>query len=342
MYSTFKPDRKAVLGWLREEDILERYTGVPVQWIGNRTEKFPSPFRRDRHPSCGYLRALPSGKIFLWDYSTHQRWDCFDVVALLNPTMGFQQILELVLKEFGIWGLASTTPPPVREQQILLADEPTMIAVRRRAWNLSDQLYWQTNGIRLDTCEKFNIAPIAQAWIDDKCVYGESKSDPGYCYQHGPGEYKLYFPLRPRSRTRFYSNGSWIFGKHCLPESGDHLMLSKSLKDTCLLHQHGFHSLPRPSEGYLFPEEEVLPYGDYFKHFWTMCDWDRAGCHSMWLERKTYNAIPVPLTTGWMNTTNYGAKDLTDYHAAFGAEKTTTLLSALHDRMQSLSLTTLR
>ena len=69
-----------LLNEITEEDIMEKYLGIPVNESTLTANSFCSPLRIDDSPTCNYWYNHV-GKLRFKDWSGHFHGDCFDVVA---------------------------------------------------------------------------------------------------------------------------------------------------------------------------------------------------------------------------------------------------------------------
>lgn len=108
--------------------------------------------------------------------------------------------------------------------------------------------FWDKLRIRKATLIKFNVEQV-----DSVNGYAYTNS---YIYLLPKGRYRVY---SPKSRMRFWGTmkQSDIFGLEQLPETGDLLIITKSLKDVMVLTEMGYNAISFSSET-VSPTKKVI------------------------------------------------------------------------------------
>ena len=109
-------------------------------------------------------------------------------------------------------------------------------------------------------------------------------------------------------------------GAHQLPAEGDLLVVTKSMKDVMCLYSLGLTAIAPNSENLFLTESQFEKLSKRFKKIVVFYDNDLPGIHNMNQIRKKFNidCIFIPRS--------YGAKDISDFHAKYGREKTLNLI----------------
>ncbi len=106
---------------------------------------YPSKFRRDKKPSCGFYLST-SGKIIYNDLSTAEKLDCFAFVSkLYNIT--FSDTIKRIALDFG---LITGNPTPMADKVIAGLQKfdrnykrETKIHFHSDKWNSENMAFWK-------------------------------------------------------------------------------------------------------------------------------------------------------------------------------------------------------
>ena len=102
---------------------------------------------------------------------------------------------------------------------------------KSRKWTLKDISFWNQFGITLTVLEQYNVEPVSHIFINDKILKCD---DYTYCFienKDGIQTYKIYQPFNKKYKWLNNHNSSVWQGWTQLPEKGDYLIITKSLKD---------------------------------------------------------------------------------------------------------------
>lgn len=322
MYDT-RPriSKEKILKYVSQEEIFKMYLTIsPVYGA-----RFKNPLRDDNNPDCVFY-IDGRGVIKFRDIAMGWNWDCFNVVEY-RYNLSFSEALSKIGTDFKlIDGEQIST-----EREIILKEplkpRKVIIEIKARQWNTVDRDYWLKNLIHKKTLEFYNVVPVRNYWINGDIKYFYSDNDPCYAYWFGPYEYILYMPLRKKGSVRFIQNvRNRLQGYDQLPESGDLLLLTKSLKDVMLAYEFGISSTATLGETTYLSNEQFSDLYNRFDTIISLLDFDRAGITAANRYRKQYEIQPFFLTNGRFNSIDYGAKDLTEFGSKFGEKDLLDLL----------------
>jgi hypothetical protein len=317
MYSTEKLDKEYILRRISPQDIMSFYLHVEVV-----IEKdILSPLRREGNPSARFYYDR-RGVLILKDYVGHFHGDCFNVVEHLYSE-SYQEALVRIAADFNLRGSVENKERVELLSLPVVVRDPRVISVKRQAWTEVDRLYWSAFGIKSSTLRKYHVSSISHGWLEDRIFYTYKESDVGYAYYFGKGRYKLYFPMR--DSYRFVSNTSTLQGYAQLPNLGEYLVITKSLKDVMLLSQYSIPAVAPSAEGKNLSESLLLELSLRFQHIVVLYDFDYAGIRGARKLRKLGLNV-LFLTNGRYGTVDYHAKDLSDFHKRYGEEALSSLL----------------
>lgn len=130
-------------------------------------------------------------------------------------------------------------------------------------------------------------------------------------------QWRIYIPKR--KEFRFIGNVSTktIQGYKQLPESGKLLVITKSMKDVCLLSTLGIPAVAPNSETQFVSDKMLDELRGRFKNIVLLYDSDITGVHFMNKIRKQHRDLIV-----CMIPRKYGAKDISDFYQKYGRSKT--------------------
>lgn len=285
-----------ILSKVTEYDIYAKYIGpFKVGMIYN------SPFRKDNNPSFGVYYSKKTRKLLFKDHGTGECGNVIKFVSLYTGLMNYDDILKDIVDKLNI---TSRTKLDSSKQYIPQTD--TVIGVVRQPFTTADKTYWNQFNISEDTLYKFNVNSI-KYYLCNGIVKGIYKDDnPMFSYKVGDN-FKIYRPLGDKY-TKWRNNLTEydIQGYEQLPESGDILIITKSLKDVMCLYTMGIPAISPSSESCWIPNDILETLKKRFKRILVCFDRDTAGVRNL---RK------ISLKTGLepiLINKRYKSKDISD------------------------------
>ena len=284
-----------ILSRVSEYDIYARYIGqFKIGFIYN------SPFREDKNPSFGIFRSRKTGKLLFKDHGNGQCGDVIKFVELYTGLTNYNDILKRIVADLSIKN--NTKLKSTKEYE----PTETVIGIVRQDWTDIDKQYWSQFGITLDTLNKFNVSSI-KYYLCNGIVKGIYKEDnPMFAYKVYD-HFKIYRPLADKY-TKWRNNLSEadIQGFQQLPEKGELLIITKSLKDVMCLYEMGIPAVSPSSESTFIPDKALEVLKKRFKRILICFDRDNSGIKNM---RK------ISLKTGlkcFLVHKKFRAKDISD------------------------------
>lgn len=284
-----------ILSRVSEYDIYARYIGqFKIGFIYN------SPFREDKNPSFGIFRSRKTGKLLFKDHGNGQCGDVIKFVELYTGLTNYNDILKRIVTDLSIKN--NTKLKSTKEYE----PTETVIGIVRQDWTDIDKQYWSQFGITLDTLNKFNVSSI-KYYLCNGIVKGIYKEDnPMFAYKVYD-HFKIYRPLADKY-TKWRNNLSEadIQGFQQLPEKGELLIITKSLKDVMCLYEMGIPAVSPSSESTFIPNKALEVLKKRFKRILICFDRDNSGIKNM---RK------ISLKTGlngFLVHKKYKSKDISD------------------------------
>jgi hypothetical protein len=294
-----------IISKIPEEAIFNFY-GLTVQ-----DGKFCSPLRADNRPTCNFYRD--NNNVLMYrDWATNHHFDAIGFVKW-KYGISYGQALSRIYNDMinhnpGKPGQGTTVH--------IVKKKASEIRIKRRPFNQSDIYYWQQFGISTQVLDIFNVSAIQRAWVNNEPVYLYNQSDVCYAYRFGAFKYKLYFPMR--KEYRFLSSSSDIQGWNQLPDKGDWVVITKSLKDVMLLYTFGIPAIALSTEAQVPSNELITKLKERFTNIVLFYDNDERGISSM---QKAKTSLPCM----WIPK-RYEVKDITDYYSKYGRDATYELI----------------
>lgn len=300
-----------ILDKVSQEQVMEHYLCVPIQ----TRNKFKSPLREDKNPSCSFFYSK-QGKLYFRDFSNDKSLDCFDVACQVTG-LPFKEVLRQVVSDMNLQSesfivknydhLNAVKEEAKRDTQITIAP-----LLKNDQWALDAHAksFWLEYGITPSTLRKFKVFQLHLAYVNGSRVFTYNGLEPAFAYYFDAGFFKLYFPHS--TGTRFMQNTTQIQGLQQLPSRGNLLVITKSMKDVMVFSEYGVHAIAPQSESYTFSDEDVLDWSKRFSRIVIVYDFDYTGVTNANKWRKKY---------GWEYRFVERAKDISDlyksspYHA---------------------------
>lgn len=286
--------------------------------------------RNDKNPTCTFYYDR-AGRLIFHDHAGYFHGDCFEVVKYMHR-ISYGEALFMIARDFNL-----VNPNLIPEKRTLkrsleeIRDTKTEIKVKRREWDLQDKKFWKSFALNGTILEKYKVTPAQVVWVNGEVVYNFKPDDPCYIYYFGEGDYKLYFPMR--NDYRFMCNTKKLQGYDQLPDRGELLVVSKSMKDCMVFYSLNIAATAPQSEGAILTPEQYSSLSQRFKQIVSNYDFDRAGIRSALKMRDQYGIQPLFLTNGKFKTQNYGTKDISDFVRKFGTQSAHELITNTYNEI---------
>lgn len=317
---------------ITKEDILSHFNEVDIfnYYLDNEIvqlkHNIKSPLGKDSVPSFGFFIG-EGNEICFKDF----RLGAGDFVkfVMMKFNINYYEALSKIVIDLGIEGnfvLKKTTltikhPIKYDKENILKSYEKNKLRKKRREWNLYDKAYWKSYGISSKTLEKYNVEPISHIFLGDKIIQADRHA---YCYiEHKDGieTYKIYQPFNKEYKWLNNHNYSVIQGWSQLPDKGEDLIITKSLKDVMsIVENTGIPSIALQNENLLPKNQIVEQLKNRFNNIYLLYDNDfdkEINYGQKYVEKLlqefggAFNIV-VP--------DKYQCKDFTDLYKTFGKD----------------------
>lgn len=267
-----------ILSKVTEYDIYAKYIGqFKVGMIYN------SPFRKDKNPSFGIYYSKRTKQLLFKDHGTGECGNVIKFVSLFTGKTEYSDILSDIVDKLNI----TNNTKLVSSKQYIQPTE-TVIGVVRQEFNDVDINYWKQFNISINTLKKFNVNSI-KYYLCNGIVKGTYKREnPMYAYKVY-NNFKIYRPLADKyTKWRNNLTDYDIQGYEQLPQKGDILFITKSMKDVMCLHEMGYPAVSPSSESTFLPKDVLEQLKTRFKRIIILFDRDTAGVkRSRKLSRET-------------------------------------------------------
>lgn len=267
-----------ILSKVTEYDIYAKYIGqFKVGMIYN------SPFRKDKNPSFGIYYSKRTKQLLFKDHGTGECGNVIKFVSLFIGKTEYNDILSDIVDKLNI----TNNTKLVSSKQYIPPTE-TVIGVVRQEFTDVDINYWKQFNISIDTLKKFNVNSI-KYYLCNGIVKGTYKREnPMYAYKVY-NNFKIYRPLADKyTKWRNNLTDYDIQGYEQLPQKGDILFITKSMKDVMCLHEMGYPAVSPSSESTFLPKDVLEQLKTRFKRIIILFDRDVAGVkRSRKLSRET-------------------------------------------------------
>lgn len=267
-----------ILSKVTEYDIYAKYIGqFKVGMIYN------SPFRKDKNPSFGIYYSKHTKQLLFKDHGTGECGNVIKFVSLFTGKTEYNDILSDIVDKLNI----TNNTKLVSSKQYIPPTE-TVIGVVRQEFTDVDINYWKQFNISINTLKKFNVNSI-KYYLCNGIVKGTYKREnPMYAYKVY-NNFKIYRPLADKyTKWRNNLTDYDIQGYEQLPQKGNILFITKSMKDVMCLHEMGYPAVSPSSESTFLPKDVLEQLKTRFKRIIILFDRDTAGVkRSRKLSRET-------------------------------------------------------
>lgn len=325
--------KENIYKYISSYDIFKTYS----RGFKDLNKSFFSDFREETHPSCQI--TIFNGDLLYTDFGLGKSFRAIDFV-MYKFNLNYYQALEKINRDFNLnLGVLidksrnkefKITPKQTLNKSFIInkpvypkSNKVKLIQIKRRNFTKDDISYWGNYGIKKSTLELFNVTPISHFWINSNMFYADKYS---YSYNFewidGIFRRKIYQPF---NKYKWLNNGGKIIqGKHTIPEKGDLLIITKSLKDVMTLYEFGYYSIAPPSESSFIDKIYIDELKKRFKTIYIFFDNDEAGLTFASKYKELYGidrSIIIP--------NEYNVKDISDFVYIYGINKAKNLIKLL-------------
>ena len=270
-----------ILKYITELQILERYCSN----YKSLDSSFKSEFYTDKNGSCRIVISA-SGIPYYTDYGNGDYFLAFDYVSKKYGS-NYHETCNIIANDFGL----KSTNFKVTPQLLLANDVPKLVKIKSniqvviRPFNLLDYYYWNQFNISLATLQFFNVKACKNVYLvkgDKHYVFNHKNDNPLYSYKFFKNntEYlKIYSPYSATKEGKWLSNvgADCLQGYDQLPETGDILFITKSLKDVMTFYELGYSAVGLQAETNKLSKKSYNELVKRFKRVILVLDRDDQG-----------------------------------------------------------------
>lgn len=330
--SDLELSKENILKKLDEQVIFENYFGQAIDLSKN----YSNPLRIDNSPGCKFFIGKNKRLLFIDFARKASVMDCFQFIQK-RYHCDFQTALKIINKDFrlGLGGEHGSLIKDLTYETVRLTDKyydeikkEIPLKCLKREWTKKDLEYWEDFGITLDILNFYNVVPTEAVYKGNKLIWRNFPNNPIYTYVF-PNEKKkkIYRPLEKNRKFKFLSSAeiSTVYqGYDQLPEKGDLLIITKSMKDVMTLYSLGYNAIAPNGEGYCL-DSQFLEFLEFrFDNIVVLFDNDLPGLEAakrLYDEHKLFYVL-IP-------SEQFRSKDISEYYYYYGEHETKKLLKKM-------------
>ena len=257
--------KEVLLNHIQDIDVYRFYTGKDVSLSGNMI----SPLREDKNPSFGYFISKNGSKEILFNDFNLGGGDFIKFVQLKFGLNYFEALSKIAIDfnvqdHFFVKDIERTKKTydpdkyPTKREKLLASSSVVKIGRKVREWNMYDLKFWYQFGITKDILDLYNIEPISYIFLNQVPIVPEKYS---YCYPEFKDDkvtYKIYQPFSEKYKWLTNHDSSVWQGWRQLPEKGETLIITSSLKDVMAIKSTtDYNAVALQNEG-IYPKKSVI------------------------------------------------------------------------------------
>ena len=304
--------REDILKHVTQEQVYSFYMDEKITTLG----VYHSPLREDNIPSFAlFFHRVDRNVLMFKDFATGDSGDFIAMVRKLF-NLSYSQALEKVAYDLGLSNYGVSADKQTVNYTKITQKQKVDLGIKIRPWQVLDKTFWQAFGIKKSTLKKFNVFPISHVFYNNNAV---KVSKHAYVYAEKKDNqltYKIYQPFEDKLK-KWINNANYSVhqGYTQLPESGELLIITKSLKDVMSIYDCiNMPAIGLQSESVMMKDAVMHEYKSRFNKVICLFDNDPAGIKLSKEFSKRYN-IPHFFVENLSN-----AKDFSDLIKATNKE----------------------
>lgn len=289
-----------------------------------------SPLDGEKNPSFSLF--VKGGKLLFNDF----RYGGGDIISFvkLKFKLSFQESINKIAYDAGLsdkfkTDLNYTAKPFIKYNKEIIHIKPT-INVKRRKWNKNDFHFWSKFNISKETLKKYRVSPISHIFINNKIFKAETLAFVFKELKDGVSSLTIYQPYSSKMKWIKSHDSSVFYGWSQLPETGDTLIMTKSMKDVMTIDSTTKLPVVALQNEKIFPKQHII---DELKSRFTNIylfydnDWDKKINYGRKFGNKIANEFKlIQIEIPDFFAENFNAKDPSDLVKNAGYEYLNTML----------------
>ena len=244
-----------ILGKISEYDIFKYYCPSFIEI----RKKFKSELRKDNSPTVSIIPY--NGRLLYKDFGyLNHSFDCFNYVRYkfgcsfiaalriidCDFNLGLSSKKDVINFTMGYMAYRQSKTPKFTESQVI-------IRKKKRHWTKEDAKFWSQYLVNKDLLIKFAVEPISHFWVNSARFSCQSIS---YAFRFN-NRYKIYSPYDTKNKWLSNTKKTDVQGYKQLPNKGERVIITSSLKDVICLHAAGYNAIAMQSEMQI-PEQKLV------------------------------------------------------------------------------------
>ena len=244
-----------ILGKITEYDIFKYYCPSFIEI----RKKFKSELRKDNSPTFSIIPY--NGRLLYKDFGyLNHSFDCFNYVRYkfgcsfiaalriidCDFNLGLSSKKDVINFTMGYMAYRQSKTPKFTESQVI-------IRKKKRHWTKEDAKFWSQYLVNKDLLIKFAVEPISHFWVNSARFSCQSIS---YAFRFN-NRYKIYSPYDTKNKWLSNTKKTDVQGYKQLPNKGERVIITSSLKDVICLHAAGYNAIAMQSEMQI-PEQKLV------------------------------------------------------------------------------------
>jgi hypothetical protein len=226
---------------------------------------------------------------------------------------------------------SSNKPVAKEDNRDVIVDKISNFTLQRktREWKLYDIHYWLKYGIDYNTLVKYNVKPIEYIFLNNTIVKADKYA---YCFTEFKDNletYKIYQPFNTKYKWINNHDYSVWQGWSQMPEKGDYLIITKSLKDVmAIVNTTSFYAVSLQAES-VHPKTNIIDeLKERFEDIFLLYDndYDKS---TNWGQKYAEKLSNLHRLLNIKIEDSMEAKDYTDLIEKIGVEKAQNYLTKL-------------
>lgn len=224
-----------LLPYATPEDIREYVNSYDMfrYYVGDFKIGTPilSPIAKESRPSFAIFTK--GSEVLFNDF----RFGGGDIIQFVRLKFGldFRSAVNKIVHDAGLSDkfrsdLNYVAEPLIKHNKVILDTKP-IIKIKSRKWAPRDVEFWKKFHIFNDTLVKYRVTPISHIFINDKIIVAEKLAYAFKEFKDGEVSYTIYQPLSDKMKWIKSHDASVFYGWSQLPEKGNILIITKSMKD---------------------------------------------------------------------------------------------------------------
>ena len=235
----FNFSEKDLLDYATLEDVRKHIDSYDMfaYYIGNFTLGRPmlSPLEPEKSPSFSiYARG---GEVLFNDF----RIGGGDIIKFVQLKFGldFRGAINKLMYDAGLSDkfkteLTYVVKPLIKHDKVISYTKP-IIKIKTRNWTNKDADFWKSFHILGRSIKKYRVFPISHIFINDKIIKAEPLAFAFKEFKDDKESLTIYQPYSKTMKWFKSHDASVFYGWTQLPETGDRLIITKSMKDVMVI-----------------------------------------------------------------------------------------------------------